>query len=291
MKSMKKIIFGMVVALLTASAWVASAQIDDKNTVTPQINLTQTDESSATAEPVVAEPILSSSPEQLWNEANRYYIDGQMASAVKCYEQIIAEGYTSPKLWYNAANAHFKMGSLGRAILYYNRALEGTHASEDVLYNLAIAEAQTKDRIAVVPEFFLVRWMRAVRDVMSCTAWSVLSLVLFGVMLVFLLLFLLPQRLAVRKTGFYGMVVAMLLFVLTTAMAVSERNEMLTRDGAIVMSSAISVKSSPDRSATDIFVLHEGTKVRITGEMDGWSEIVIADGKKGWTESRNIEKI
>ena len=57
------------------------------------------------------------------------------------------------------------------------------------------------------------------------------------------------------------------------------------------MSSAISVKSSPDRSATDLFVLHEGTKVRIVTEIDDWYEIVIADGKKGWTEGRNIEKI
>lgn len=66
---------------------------------------------------------------------------------------------------------------------------------------------------------------------------------------------------------------------------------MLRREQAVVMSSAISVKSSPDRSATDLFVLHEGTKVRIATEIDGWYEIVIADGKKGWTESRNIEQI
>jgi SH3-like domain-containing protein len=51
------------------------------------------------------------------------------------------------------------------------------------------------------------------------------------------------------------------------------------------------VKSSPDRSATDLFVLHEGTKVRIVAEFDEWIEVVIADGKKGWTEKRHVENI
>jgi SH3-like domain-containing protein len=66
---------------------------------------------------------------------------------------------------------------------------------------------------------------------------------------------------------------------------------MLNREGAIVMSSAISVKSSPDSDATDLFVLHEGTKVVISSEVDGWAEITIADGKKGWTELSHLERI
>ena len=108
---------------------------------------------------------------------------------------------------------------------------------------------------------------------------------------VFVLLFLLSRQLKARKAGFYGaLMVAVLLFI-TTAFAIAERNDILLREDGIVMASAISVKSSPDRNATDQFVLHEGTKVRITTEIDGWYEIVIADGKKGWSEAKNIEKI
>ena len=53
----------------------------------------------------------------------------------------------------------------------------------------------------------------------------------------------------------------------------------------------MAVKSSPDRSATDLFVLHEGTLVRITDRLDGWCEVTIADGKKGWIDGRTIETI
>ena len=51
------------------------------------------------------------------------------------------------------------------------------------------------------------------------------------------------------------------------------------------------MKSSPDKSATDLFVLHEGTLVKISDRLEGWCEITIADGKKGWLECRTIERI
>ena len=209
----------------------------------------------------------------------------------KYYNGIIERGLYSAKLYYNLANAYFKCGETGPAILYYNRALRMSPASDDIRYNLEMAEAMTKDKIAVVPEFFLKRWVRQLRNSMSCTAWSAISLAAFAAALAMLLMFLLSERLSIRKTGFYGTIVAMLLFAATTAFALAERRDMLARKDAVVMSSAISVKSSPDRSATDLFVLHEGTKVRIVTEIDDWYEIVIADGKKGWTEGRNIEKI
>ena len=129
------------------------------------------------------------------------------------------------------------------------------------------------------------------RNSMSCLAWSVLSLVAFGLLLAFALLFLLASHLRWRKMGFYGAMCSFVLFVALTSFAVSSRNDMLLHDEAIVMGSAISVKSSPDRSATDLFVLHEGTKVKVLSEVDEWCEVVIADGKKGWTLKSNIEEI
>ena len=195
------------------------------------------------------------------------------------------------KLYYNLANAYFKTGAIGKSILYYNKALRIAPSQEDIRHNLAIAEAQTKDRIAVIPEFFLNRWLRTMRNSMSCTSWSVLSLVAFGLLLAFALLFLLASRLRWRKAGFYGALCAFVLFVAMTSFAVSSRNDMLIHDEAIVMGTAISVKSSPDRSATDLFVLHEGTKVKLLSEVDEWCEVVIADGKKGWTLKSNVEEI
>lgn len=227
----------------------------------------------------------------LWNEGNKAYREGNYEKAIEEYRAILDRGEFSEELYYNLANAYFKSEKLGKAILYYNKALRIDPSSEDTLHNLALCEAQTKDKISVVPEFFLNSWMRSMRNAMSCTAWSVLSLAMFALLLAFALLFLLAASVKVRKAGFFGALCAVLLFVTTTLFAVSSRSDILSHDEAIVMGSAISVKSSPDNSATDLFVLHEGTKVRIVAEMDEWAELVIADGKKGWTEKKNVESI
>lgn len=235
--------------------------------------------------------VMAQTSAERWEAGNRAYIEGNYDKAIEVYTAILDGGEYSMKLYYNLANAYFKAGANGKAILYYNKALRIAPSQEDIRHNLALAEAQTKDRIAVIPEFFLNRWLRTLRNSMSCTAWSVLSLVWFGVLLAFGVLFLLASQVRWRKVGFYGALCAFVLFVATTSFAVSSRNDMLSHNEAIVMGTAISVKSSPDRSATDLFVLHEGTKVKVLAEVDEWVEVVIADGKKGWTERKNIEEI
>ena len=149
----------------------------------------------------------------------------------------------------------------------------------------------TKDHIEAVPEFFLATWLRSVRSRLGCSAWTVLSLAAFAALLALGLLYMLSQRLAARKAGFYGMAVALLLFVVTSSFAWGSRRETVDRREAVVMGSSVPVKSSPDRSATDLFVLHEGTKVTVGDTLDGWAEIRIADGNKGWIELDRIERI
>ena len=226
-----------------------------------------------------------------WEAGNKAYAAREYDKAIEEYSAILEGGEYSLELYYNLANAYFKADSLGKAILYYNKALRINPSQEDLVHNLAFAEARTKDKVAEMPEFFLNGWIRSVRNTLSCTAWSVMSLVSLALLLAFLLLFLLAPAIKVRKAGFFGALAALVLGIVVTSFAISSRNNMLEHDEAIVMASAISIKSSPDSSATDLFVLHEGTKVRIVAEIDEWREVTLADGKKGWVEAKNIEEI
>ena len=142
-----------------------------------------------------------------------------------------------------------------------------------------------------MPEFFLKRWLRTVRNSLDCTAWSILSLVSFALLAAMVLLFLLSRRKALRMTGFFCGLAALLIFIASTSFAISERNAILSRESGVVVVSAISVKSSPDKNSTELFVLHEGTTVKILEEVDGWYEVSIADGRKGWLERHTVEEI
>ena len=63
------------------------------------------------------------------------------------------------------------------------------------------------------------------------------------------------------------------------------------RSEAIVMDSSVTVKSSPDESGTELFVIHEGTKVFIKNTLNQWVEISLLDGNVGWVKISQIEQI
>ncbi|MEG1623141.1 MAG: tetratricopeptide repeat protein [Alistipes sp.] len=250
-------------------------------------------DSTAATQPVqsVHPTIDTASNEALWEAANTAYINANYVDAIAHYNQILRHGSFSAKLHYNLANAYFKQNRLGAAILHYNRALRLAPGDDDIRYNLSVAESRTKDNINAVPEFILITWVRALRNTMSGTAWTFVSLTALTGMLILVLFYLLSQRLKLRKVGFYGTLILLIVFIGATSFAASERNEAVKGDLSIVMASAAAVKSSPDKSATDIFVLHEGTKVRIVNTLGDWSEIMIVDGKKGWLENKTIKTI
>lgn len=280
---MKLIKYILSILLLTLSLGVAAQETD-----TLSQEMTQVEKSGSDSQPQQTE---HPTPSQLWDDANTAYLRNDFREAMAIYEQILDRGLVSAKLYYNLANACFKSGELGKAILYYHRSLRLNPADEDVRYNLSIAQSHTIDRIEQIPEFFLSRWMRTLRTTMSGTVWSLLSLLMLSLGLVSLLFFLLSQRLALRKAGFYFTLLCGMLFVATTLFALSDRSESLDRSSAVVLSSAVSVKSSPDNSATDLFVIHEGTLLSLGDSLDGWQEIRLEDGKKGWIENKHFESI
>ncbi len=247
------------------------------------------------AQPVAADtavqPVAEPANDQLWDSANTAYINADYHAAIDAYNRILERGVASAKLYYNLANAYFKDDRLGPAIVGYKRALRLAPGDEDIRYNLAVAQARTKDNIAAIPEFFLTTWVRSLRHTMGGTAWSIVSLAALVVLFACFLLYLLSPRLGLRKAGFYGTLGAFVVCVVTTWFAASDRREMLSENDAVVMAASTAVKSSPDKSATDLFVLHEGTEVTVTGRLDDWCEVVIADGKKGWLECKKIETI
>ena len=71
-----------------------------------------------------------------------------------------------------------------------------------------------------------------------------------------------------------------------------QKNDYMKVDSAIVMRPVSSVKSSPSaESSQDLFVLHEGTKVKVIDQVGSWNNIELADGRQGWIPSSDIELI
>ena len=224
-------------------------------------------------------------------EADSAYARGQYQQAIKDYEALLKQG-AAPELYYNLGNAYYRTENITRAVLNYERALLLSPGDRDIRFNLQIANSKTIDKIVPESEMFFFTWYRLLVNLMSVDGWAVTALVSLALVVVLLLVYLFSSRIGLRKVGFFGGFALLVLFVFSNIFAWQQRQELLHRKGAIVMTPSVTVKSTPAQNGTDLFVLHEGTKVTITDDsMKGWKEIRIADGKEGWIESKKIEEI
>ena len=231
-------------------------------------------------------------PDSLWNAGVQAYTDGDFATALQDWEEVRSAGLTSPELMYNLGNAYFKNDDLGHAVLWYERALKANPSDADAKYNLEYANALTQDRIDTVPEFFLETWGRNACHSLPSNTWAVLSLVFLAITLALALLFLLGSTSGRRRLGFFAGIVAFLVTFVCWDFAGWQARDARDQSYAIVMKPVSSVGSSPSsESAKDLFILHEGTKVKILDSVSGFSQIEIADGRQGWIQTRDIEVI
>lgn len=223
-------------------------------------------------------------------QANEMYRQGQYSDAAKIYEEILQKG-VSAELYYNLANCYYKIDEIGRAILNYERALRLNPRFKDASYNLRIAESKIVDNVNSAPTFFIKRWFAGLISMFSSNQWLAVSLFFFVLMLAASLLFVFSATRSRRKFSFYASITCGVIFALTLSFSGIRKDQFVKHNSAIVLAGAVTVKSAPDASGTDLFQLHEGTRVHIKSTLDTWLEISLENGAVGWLEEKAIERI
>ena len=243
--------------------------------------------------------------EAQWMEGIEAYERGDYAHAIEAFEQIASLGETSADLYYNLAGAYFKLGQqqrlestrlfsggeLGRAVLNYHRALKLNPAMEDARYNLDLARDHTNDTEAVPNSLLKTLWL-ALRNMTTSNGWTIISIVALALALTLTLLYLLSERIALRKAGFFIALALIIIFTITTALAVSSRSAVKSDNRAVVVcNDTTPVHASPDSASKIIRRPSQGVTVNLLRNHGEWSEIHFADGEKGWIRTAYIEKI
>ena len=224
-------------------------------------------------------------------EADSAYAQGHYQQAAKHYEELLKQG-VSVDLYYNLGNAYYRMDEMPRAVLNYERALMLSPGDRDVRFNLQMARSKTIDKITPESEMFFVTWYHSLVNFTSVDGWARLALITLALAIVLVLVYLFTEPVWLRKAGFFGAFALLAVFVVANIFAYAQKQSFVERSGAIIMAPAATVKSTPAKQGTDLFLLHEGTRVDITdGSMRQWKRIRVADGKEGWIETSQIEVI
>ncbi len=224
-------------------------------------------------------------PVELYQNANAHYKSNQFDSAAMLYSKLLAQGQENAEVHFNFANTLFKLGELGNSILHYEKALKFSPEDEDVLHNLQLANAKTADKILAVPQLSIITWWKKFRKTFTSTGWGNIALALIWMALLFFILYLFTEW---RRTGFVIGFSLLLASVFCLWLKVKQQRCETGPDTAILLAKVLYVKSAPDESSTNLFMVHEGLKVEVKDKVGEWCKVRLADGKVGWVQQTAI---
>ena len=225
-------------------------------------------------------------------QADSAYIQGDYISAISMYEWIADNQGVNATLYMNLGNCWLKRDEVAKAILYYERAYLIDPSDPDIRFNLELARTKTVDKVNPVNELFIVVWFKKLLAMLDVNEWAVLTVILFALTILLAGLFLFSKKLGIRKISFSFSAFFLLLSILSFIFATTQMGNIRERDTAIIMSPSVTVKSTPSSAGTDLFIIHEGRKVKILDStMKEWVEIRLEDGNTGWVPVNVMEII
>jgi len=224
-------------------------------------------------------------------KANKAYSAGAYQQAIELYQQVITNGYSASELYYNLGNAYFKSNDMPSAILYYEKALKLNPGDEYAKNNLQVVNAKISDKILPMPELFYKRWWNAMQNLFYVDTWAIILIA--GVVLFFITTasYLISNRILIRKLSFGCGIFFFILSTFSFLFANTKFQTITHQKTAIIFAPSLTVKSSPDDNSTDLFILHEGTKVSVTDKVGQWREVKIANGSVGWVKADTFREI
>ena len=224
-------------------------------------------------------------------DADSAYSKGNYQQAVKGYEELLKSGECAD-VYYNLGNAYYRMDNITKAVLNYERALLLNPADRDAQHNLNLAKSRTIDKIVARDDMFFSTVYRSIVNLFNTDSWAWIALVSIFMASVLTLLYLFSNNITLRKCSFFGGLGLVLVFILSNSFAYQQRKNLINRFGAIVTAPSAIVKKTPDTKSSDQCVVHEGTRVNITDDtMKDWKAIRLEDGREGWIQTQQIERI
>lgn len=231
------------------------------------------------------------SPEVLYKKANDYYQKKDFTKAIENYKKIVNSGVLSAEVFYNLGNSYYRLRHIPESIYFLEIAKKLNPDDQDIDYNLRIANMRVLDKFEQVPQFFITKWFSDLTSSFSSGQWALFAVICSWITFIGLIVFLFIWNPGFKKALFF----LSLLFVLITSLSVYFANKQYwneqSTDTAIIFSESVYVKSSPDDKSTDLFILHEGTKVKIVDYVGNWFKVVLMNGNTGWMLKESVKQI
>jgi tetratricopeptide (TPR) repeat protein len=234
--------------------------------------------------------LLSSNLEN-FKQANDYFNAGKYELSADLYSSLIDSGYKESEIYFNLGNSYFRLNNIPAAILNFERAKRLNPNDEDIDFNLKLANLKIVDKFEPVPKLFFLVWFEEAIALLYSGVWGYVivgSIWIFFTCLLCLFIGFAPKL----RTWFLFLMIASLILSGAAGLfgykAFKYEN---SQNAAIIFNPSVYVKSAPDPGSTDLFILHEGTKIHIMETIDKWIQIKVENGNIGWIKQDEIQII
>ncbi|SIP99126.1 tetratricopeptide repeat protein [Maribacter ulvicola] len=226
---------------------------------------------------------------KLFEQATVAYNAGEYDKAITFYNDILDKGEHSSALYYNLGNSYYKINKIAESIYFYEKALLLSPNDKEIKTNLSYAQNMTIDAIDIMPETGLSKLYKNITGKLTFDEWAYVAI---GFMLLFVLLYILfyNSNYATRKRlSFIGSLLALFFSVISLLFAYIQRKDFIEHQPAIIFAEESSIKSEPNNTGAEAFIIHAGTKVNVLDHLNQWNKIKLADGKTGWIKKNDLK--
>ncbi len=237
---------------------------------------------------IIGAPVLAQNT-SLFEKANEAYNTGKYEVAINSYESILKNGEESAEVYYNLANAHYKLNHIAPSIYNYEKALLLDPADKTIKNNLEFANKMVLDEIKEVPKVGLSNMITNAINGFSFNTWAWIAIICAALFGVFFLLYYFSIASKWKRSFFTTSIFALLISSISLIFAFVAKNAIVNANYAIVFTEEVSVRNEPNQRGTELFLLHEGTKVEVLNTFQDWIQLELANGTTGWTNKSALK--
>lgn len=223
-----------------------------------------------------------SDAKKLFEQGNDLYQKEQFEQAAAKYEQVLKQGLISDEVYFNLGNSYYKLNKVALSIYNFEKAKLLNPTCSSIDNNIDFSQKLAVDEFDVVPRVGADKLIFDTTNIVHYNTWAWIAV---GFAFLFLLSFAgyyFSSYTFTKRMFFSGM---MFLLVLLTVSLLSASYQKTYRDSnksAIVFETVTFVHSEPKAISPEITPIHEGAKVLIIEDVNGWNKVILPNGVTGW---------
>lgn len=232
------------------------------------------------------------------DRANQAYKQELYNEALKLYFQEAEQTGVSSSLYCNIGDTYYRLKDNVHAVLFYERALLLDPSNSDARFNLEFVRGKMQLPDDAGDSWFS-NWVDQTVSRLSSNTWAIIAIITFLLFLAGVAAYLFMDNVLVRKIGFFGGAVMIVLSILANLAAFHVYRKATSGNGAIIMPESVTLSTAP-RAPRDkqgeAFKLQQGTRVEIVDSIvdkstGTWLQVSTAGGHKAWINAKDIEVI